>query len=190
MAKNLSVCILHHPKRAHLLPYLKEKLGADVPVCIDKHNNLLVNSRRAWAGYDPGADFHLVLDDDAIIGSHFYERVNSILTSTECAYSLYWGGLEASPVELLKGCKVWHVIRWGVAIILPTKYITEMLEYTATIQRMPENRAFDTRISMYCEYRHIPVYYPLPCFVDHNSNEPSLAGNFGRGRKSKYFIGE
>ena len=194
----LSITILHHPSREHLIPYLKEKLGNDIFVCTDTENNLVKNSRKAWMLHDESAGFHLVLDDDVRVCENFRERAEYVLSEyPNQVYSFFWGEMELKDRDLLKPSPVAQYryralkfIRWGCAICLRTALIHEMLAFTATVPGFAEDKEFDTRVSKYIEHKKIRCYYPIPCLVDHREDEPSLAGNQGMHRRSKYFAGE
>lgn len=188
--RKLSIIILHHPARRHLISYLQEKLGF-VIVCEDSQDNLLKNSREAWLmNLQLGCEYGLVLDDDVIIGKDFYSNVDKLLNDKNMAYSLYWGEYPVLPSEVRAGYKILNIVRWGCGIVLPTHLISEMLDYTSTIKNLPETKAFDTRISKFIEYKKIKCKYPIPCLIDHRASELSLAGNKGLNRHSKYFTGE
>ena len=194
----LSIVILHHPSREHLIPYLKERLGNDTPICTDTENNLLKNSRKAWAMHDQSAGFHLVLDDDVKVCENFRERAEHVMGEYPAlAYSFFWGEMPIQDRELLKPSplaqyryRVMKHVRWGCAICLRTALIPKMLDYTLTVTDLAPNKEFDTRISRFIESRKMRVCYPIPCLVDHREEELSLAGNNGIHRRSKVFIGE
>jgi hypothetical protein len=77
----------------------------------------------------------------------------------------------------------------GLAMCLSTKIIPEMLEYTGSLKGYPETNALDIRMFRYARDHGIKIYYPIPCFVEHNIEIQSLIGHSGTHRKAgKYFI--
>src|SRR5574343_466904 len=135
----LSISVMAHPSRAQFFPYIKRQLGEGVPFSIDDGCGITENCKRAGQRHDPEADYHVVIQDDAIICDHFKERATEILEKyspeklqlkKELAYNFYYGSRkklvdEAATAEK-QGYLISPVIRWGVAICLPTKKIPEM----------------------------------------------------------------
>ena len=75
----LSISVMAHPSREKYFGYLKERLG-DIPFAIDTESKgVWENCKRAWKLYDPMADFHLVVQDDAIVCDDFLEKANATL---------------------------------------------------------------------------------------------------------------
>jgi hypothetical protein len=182
----LSISVMAHPSRAKYFSYLNGKL--DGPrFSIDEGWGLIENNRRAWKMYDPKADFHTVIQDDAIVCDHFKERAIDILASTDWAYNFYFGNRENLKSTAIQGMRMGHIIgemRWGLAICLPTKLISEMLEFCAKMK----SRHDDTNIAKFLKHKKIKTFYPMPSLIDHRADEKSLVGDKGTGRKAWYFI--
>jgi len=167
-----------HPSRAHLLPYLWEKLG-NVPVAMDEKNNIWDTCKRAWKLHDPTADYHFVIQDDAIIGHDFYERLQKVVSNGEYVYNLYLG--RPRLVHKVLKCKeegIDHLIEphtyHEIALGFPVKYINEMIEYGDKI-----NSVHDRFLNEFKREKGLKVYFPLPSLIDHRA-EPSLH-NYNRG---------
>lgn len=179
-----------HPARAKFFPYLREKLG-DVPFSIDGGWGLWENCKRAWRLYDQSAEYHIVVQDDMIIGRGFVERAETLMTK-DFVYNFYMGKRPrfATAVEKAMREKAGFIILtdlsheacWGIK----TSRIEEMLEYCD--RQKPKN---DRVLNSYIVSHKIPVLFPIPSFVDHRS-EPSLhsfnVGKYPQG--VRYFIGE
>ena len=93
----ISSAIMAHESRAHRIDYLLETLG-ECPVLMDygkigDPGNLgpWGNAKRAWAAFDPKADFHMVVQDDVVFGKMFAQRLVSLLEKhgKEYAYCLF-----------------------------------------------------------------------------------------------------
>jgi len=182
-----------HPSRAKFFSYLKQMLG-DVPFSIDETGiGVWGNRRRATLMYDPTADWHLVLQDDAIICDDFIEKAKRTLefvgNSGMIVVNFYYGRRSNRIKEAEKGLKEGFVmankVTWGLAICLPTRIIPEMIEYCDRL-KAPQD---DHRIGLFLRHKAMQVYFPIPSLIDHRAEEESLVGNaFSPGRKAKYFI--
>lgn len=200
--KLLSASIMAHESRIDFLPSIKEKLG-DVYVSMDfgrkgMECNIGVwnNCKRAWQNHDPEADYHVVIQDDAIVCGAFYKQALTAIQLAESfsgmmpALSFYYGNrknkLKAAE-EALKttGFVIGDRPTWGVAICLPVKLIAEMIEYCDRIN-IPED---DTRIGRFLKHKKIPVYFPIPSLVDHRTGHGSLVDDPGDYRRAAFFIG-
>lgn len=186
----LSISIMAHSSRAKYFPYLKKNLG-DVPFSIDKAGaeiGIWANCKRAWQLYNPAADFHVVIQDDAIICKDFRKKAEAILGSTDQAYNFYFGNRQAYRKLAQQGMKIGYLFTrwptWGVAICLPTKLIPEMIRYCDKMTSTHD----DTRIGHFLKSKGIKIYFPMPSLIDHRTGEHSLAGDPSKGRKAWHFI--
>ena len=188
----VSAAIINHISRKHLAEQLVAKLGPDAKVFTSTadlaHNDCVENSRKAWAAYDPNADYHIVFEDDAILCSNFYERLDKILTDPLRIYNLYWSNIPI-PEGAFKQGFVLANYRCSIpaaAICISTKLIPDMLEFTKG-----NIGWLDARIMKWTQARNIMIYYPIPCLVDHNAHEKSLLiGYVETHRRSACFIDE
>ena len=179
-----SLSIMAHPKRRSEALALEEKLQKyqfkELNITWDKKNNEWDTGERALrAGIKAGCDWHLVLQDDAIIPDDFYKHVSNAIkfVPTKSLISLYTG--KARPlkkritvaVSKSRYCS-WlksDLLFWGVGIIIPTSHIEPMLEYAET-----RTEQYDTRIGIFYQRNMLPVYYTMPSLVDHDDNLGSL----------------
>lgn len=163
-----------HPSRSEFFEYLRERLG-DVPFAIDDGCGLIQNCRRAWTMYDPTADYHVVIQDDAIICNDFYNRAVAVL---EKANGLPVSFIHISPVSYKKfkadrekNGAIMHLgLSGGVALCLPTKLIPEMLAHYDN-NKTPMD---DHRVGMYTISKGLNWYFPIPSLVDHRVGNPSV----------------
>lgn len=204
--KYLSVSVMAHPSREQFFPYLREKLGQDVPFSIDeKSEGVWPNCRRSWELFDPEAMYHVVVQDDAIVCDNFVKRAEDVIcraiervnrrygTNGELpAINFYYGSRanmkEEAEAGLSQGFIIKPTPKWGVAICLPTEIIPEMLEWTKRCSTWRD----DARIGMFLADKGIRTYFPMPSLISHRSaaETPSLIEDPGKHRKAYKFIDE
>lgn len=182
----LSCTIRAHPARADLVDGLLNRLG-DVAVVWDDGGGSWDTGRRAWLEHDPDANWHLVLEDDAVVCRDLLPGVEKALELLpECSVaSLYLGNqgrgdlARAIPYHGDAWIRGPHLI-WGVAIAVPTASIADMV---ARCDRSSlEDKVYDARLGRYYQYyrNHWPAYFCWPSLVDHRDVPSLLDGNPGR----------
>lgn len=194
----LSVKIMAHEKRAHLIPDLVERLGlTDDDVIWDTDNNRWHTGRRAWEAIDQSAPWGMVVQDDALPCADLIEGMQLALerVPNNVLVTPYIG--TRRPVA----ARVERVVReavaanaafiqmpslcWGVAITAPTNIIDEMLPWCDQ-QDYPN---YDRRIGRFAiDVKRMSTWCTFPSLVDHR-DIPSLVGH-GGGRIAHHFIGE
>jgi hypothetical protein len=194
----ISISVMAHVKREKWFDYLKENLG-DVPFAIDEteKRNMTTgweNCKRALRLHDPKADFHLVVQDDALICKEFHKKLDEVIKKfpDDRAFQLYFGNrqtfvrhrdlvghLEAGFVRSKK-------LVGGVAVILPVSEIESMIKFGDSYHEWTD----DTKIAAYLRSRNINVVYPFPCLVDHRRMEenPTLVPSSDMDRFSFFYI--
>ncbi len=185
-----------HPSRTQHKDYLLDKLSdfGNVKISMDNGNGILDTCKRAWEMYDNQANYHLVVQDDAIIGKNF--RINvlkQIDKHPDHAFSFYFGNRKrfletAKKADINGGIEMWW-ISWGVAICLPTKIIPGLLNFFPTIKGHLTKHD-DTVIANYLAKIKMPVWYPMPSLVDHRDEKSLVESDPGGGRRAYKFIGE
>lgn len=177
-----------HTSREKYFGYLRERLG-EVPFSIDQGWGIWENCKRAWQMRNPKADFHVVIQDDAIICDRFRERAEQILsTERGTAYSFYYGRRGNKTREAREGLQRGFIVKewisWGLAICLPKHIIGEMMGRFSNVR----NRHDDSMIAKFLKEKGIKIYFPIPSLVDHRAGEISLVGDPGKNRQAAYFI--
>lgn len=184
-----------HHKREHWFPYLGERLG-DVPFSVDDGTKgIWQNNKDAWALHDPNADYHVVIQDDAIVCDNFHERAREFIArfEGENAFQFFYGnkGHVATDKEMNEALKHTGFIRkrnlaWGVAICLPIRHIKPLAEYG---NRHPAWQD-DSKIDGYIKTAKLPVIFPIPCLIDHRKMEDNktLVPSRDSSRYSDVFI--
>lgn len=192
----VSCTIRAHPDRAHLVDGLLARLGLDeTHVVWDRHGDSWETGRRAWQAHDPAANWHLVIEDDAIVSRDLLPAVERAVAElpSQSVLSLYLGregsrGIAAAAERATTRGAAWvqapHLV-WGVAIAAPVASIPAMLDWCDRLEWPP--RVYDTRLATYYQHRAWPTWHPVPSWVDHGG-APSLLGR-GTHRQALAFIG-
>ncbi len=192
----LSISVMAHPKRGEFFPYLTENLG-DVPFAIDfESKGEWENAKRAWMMYDKDADWHVVIQDDAIICKDFKQQASEVIKQAKITLdrdnyvvNFYYGYRRSSEKQasesLQKGFWVNAYPKWGVAICMQTKYIEQMIKYGDALEE--DHTRDDARIGAFIGHMKLPVYFPMPSLIDHRHGE-SLVGDPGEKRSAYKFI--
>lgn len=173
----MSVSVMAHPKRKEFFPYLKRHLPGAF-WSIDEGKGLIWNCRNAWGAYDPKADYHVVIQDDALICRKFFEKAEEVLKKAE---GLPVSFFHVSPLSYAKhrhqriqnGCIIQHGLSGGVALCLPTKLIPAMLAFYDA-SKLPCD---DHRVGTFLSTRKIPWYFPMPSLIDHRVGNASICWN-------------
>ncbi|MFW6091097.1 MAG: hypothetical protein ACODAF_04430 [Actinomycetota bacterium] len=201
----LSAAVMAHPARRPQVEQLLDRLDRDVPVAWARNarpstrpRDRWDTGRRAWQAHDPAADWHLVLQDDAL-------PVPDLLAGLEAALpalpprsicSPYFGVPGAEHERMLRALQraeerpgPWlreRAMHWGVAIAAPVESIPDMLAWCARNAVAP--KPYDTRLMLFYRKRRYPCFFTWPSLVSHG-DAPSLLGHRD-GRRAHTFTGE
>jgi len=184
----LSVSIMAHPRRKEMVEELLKQLPA-TQVAWDTDNNVWHTCRASWELYDKTADYHVVIQDDALVCDDFITKAIEILKSLEkpqvvCFYvgdKAFRHGSKSFTAR-----KIYN----EVAICFPIEHIEPMINFCDMM-----NSNTDRNIERYCKRKKLSVYYPLPSLVDHRDT-PSLYREIyqkpepDKPRKAFHFIGK
>lgn len=180
-----------HPKRKEWALDLEQKLksqGAIVDITWDKINRQWETAERALLK-GTESHWHIVLEDDAIIGDNFYQNALKAISAVpeQSLISFYvgthkpFGGQVTKAVEKAKNEGAsWLSFRrlnWGVGIAIKGNHIIPMLE-KARRSHLP----YDEKIGLYYKSLYRKVYYTFPSIVDHR-DEPSINKNTPKGKR-------
>lgn len=185
----ISIAIMAHPKRRQRANLLLAKLAAypfkQCYITWDEQNDEWHTGERAMrSGVAVGSDWHVVLQDDAIIPDDFYNHVEGALKHVpeRTLVSFYTGTVkpygertQEAVEKAIYGNATWikhYVLLWGVGIAIPTFHIEPMLEFVADRQEQ-----YDTRIGLFYQSNILPVFYTNPSLVDHDDDLGSLLGH-------------
>lgn len=190
----LSAAVMAHPAREREVEELVSQLDRNVPVVWASNPRpsaepeaRWLTGRVAWEQYDPAADWHLVLQDDAQPCRDMLAGLERALdqVGTEGLVSAYTGTGRPHQGNVRKALDSaqrknhsWMStlsLNWGVAICAPTQTIPSMLTWC---DQQP-GLNYDYRIGMYYrDVRHWVTWYTVPSLVDHR-DIPSLIRHGG-----------
>jgi len=183
---NITITVMAHPKRAKaakaIYAELKKYPFKEVTITWDELNDEWHTGERALrAGIGKG-EWHIVVQDDAILSPDFYTNVKGAVENVplKTLISLYTGTSRPMGKRVkLAVDKAYHatwlthwLLFWGVGILIPSDHIDPMLEF---IEGRTE--LYDMRIGLFYQRNRLPVYYTMPSLVDHDDDAGSLLGH-------------
>lgn len=191
----LSVSVMAVPERRNmvrenLVPILPESTYISYDI---NHKGIWWNSRNCWSHYSSEATHHLVIQDDALPCNNFIEHVQEILSiNNDNIICFYLGNAWTSKINtLLKNNRHWLVRDCGVAsvaLIIPTKWIPDMLVFGERYFSKSETMNEDNRIACWQYIRKHPTWYPIPELVDHIGNGKSVIGHGSKNNFAGTFL--
>lgn len=207
----MSAVMMAHPSRRQFVAELQGQLGRPLDVVWDRKGDRWDTGRRAMLAHDPAADWHLVLQDDAV-------PCRDLIAGIERACGAATAAGHHGPIAFYAGCQrpasvqvqaqtlidqarrrgaAWMRMEgpwWGVAIALPVDQIADMLAWGDQRDEpaSPDYIAnYDKRISRYYASQGIDCWYSVPSLVDHRevSENPSLVPGRTGNRQAHLFHG-
>lgn len=190
----LSVSIMAHESRAHLLYPLADKLDRRVTLCVDDGSlGRWGNGRRSLLTHNKESTHHMVLQDDAVIPQDLVAGIEAWLdVLPACILVLYTGRIRAwreihnrhaQPPCFLQMTD----IQWGVAIVMPTSVIPLTVKQG---DKIPKIDNYDMRLGLANKTTFkLPVLYPSPSWVDHMETPSTVPGR-KPNRFALNFLGE
>lgn len=179
----ISIAIMSHPSRSASAEKLLREVSAmsfiEPSIVYDERNNEWDTGSRSLRYGVGKADWHVVIQDDAILTPGFYDNVLAATENvpTKSIISLYvgtarpFGDRVKQAVDKAKYA-TWlshMLLLWGVGIVIPSDHIEPMLDFVAD-----RDEPYDTRIGIFYQRNMIPVYYTMPSLVDHDDDLGSL----------------
>lgn len=185
---NLSIAIMAHPKRRKQAEALFVQLAqypfASKAIVWDNHNSEWDTGYRSIANGIGKGDWHVVIQDDALLTPNFYENLEGAISAIpeKVMFSLYVGTAKPMRDEITMAVSkayfaTWlkhYMLFWGVGVCIPTDHIEPLLEFVSDPQFA--NTLYDTRIGMFYQRNRLPVYYTMPSLVDHDDDLGTLIG--------------
>lgn len=175
-----------HPRRKEaaeaLLLQLQQYPFTDVAIVWDQKNEEWDTGYRALQRGAGRGDWHVVLQDDALLTPEFYANLEGAIRAVpeRVLISLYTGTVRPMTEEVKTAVSkayyaTWlkhYMLFWGVGIAIPSDHIEPMLEYVSGAEF--ETTLYDIRIGMFYQRNQLPVYYTMPSLVDHDDDLGSL----------------
>lgn len=185
----ISIAVMTHPKRmveaASLMTELLEYPFCDYRLITDADNSEWKTGKRALQVGIGMGEWHVVIQDDAILTPNFYENIERAIIALDqkTLISLYTGTSRPIPQRVAAAVKAmpdgsflrFMQLMWGVGIAIPTSHIAPMLEFVEDVDLQYDNKIGE----FYCR-QGMPVYYTVPSLVDHNDDMDSLLPGHGR----------
>ena len=195
----LSASIMAHPDRQAEVGRLLSALDRDVPVYWDDEGKASGNGDRVWrtarGGWslaDPAADWHALIQDDALPCADFLAGLELALEHVppDAVVSPYLGTGRNVPIRWEAMARAadsagapWvrsQKLMWGVCIVLPVKLIGEMITHSDKRAGVPD----DMRVAGWAERTRREVWYTWPSLVDHRP-VPSLTKHRAHDRVAR-----
>lgn len=178
-----------HPDRAKNAKALERQLSAmpftDVYTIYDDSNSEWDTGSRAHRWGIGKADYHLVIQDDAVLTPGFYDNLERAIAAAPARslISLYTGRVRPLPTRISAAVGKaegiswlrFHMLLWGVAIVIPTDHIEHMLDFVADRNDL----LYDIRVGTFYSANMLPILYTMPSLVDHNDDIGSLLSHGG-----------
>jgi hypothetical protein len=193
-----------HPVRR---PYVDELVGwldRKVPISWDNEGppspdrqRRWRTGRRAWEMHDPKAEWHIVIQDDALVCRDLLAGLERALdhVPAEGVVQPYIGSKRPAQLTVTKVIRdardkfpqaSWVGMRsmgWGVAIAAKVETIADMIDWCNSRVTMP----YDMRIGrFYRDALRQLTWHPFPSLVDHRQG-PSLIAHSDAGRHAHVF---
>lgn len=201
----LSAVVMAHPARTEEAESVQAAMDRPVSIVYDTvptpsadPAQRWANGLRCWEAADSDADWHMVIQDDALVCEDLMAGLESALDvlGPEGLLSAYTGTGRPNQNHVRKAWRhatdkghSWMCTRslcWGVAIIAPVKTIPDMLAWCSAKPRA--RKTYDMRIGEY--YRDVlnwRTWYTVPSLVDHRDG-PSLVGHGGIQRHAHEMV--
>lgn len=178
----LSASIMAHPDRTAEVDALQAALGRPVPINWDTEgppsgnaDRVWRNARTAWQLHDPAADWHVLIQDDAVPCADLLAGLERALAFVpqDAVVSPYLGTGRNVPIRWEAMARAADTagarwvrslkLMWGVCLVMPVPLIAEMIEYADRRTGVPD----DMRVAGWAERTGREVWYPWPSLVDH-----------------------
>lgn len=185
----ISATVMAHPKRKLQAEYLAAILKlypfVNVSVVYDELANEWHTGKRALEQGIGQGDYHLVIQDDAILTPYLYENIEGAINALgdKSLISLYTGTSRPLPDRVKAAANKapdgsflrFHQLLWGVAIVIPTDQIEPMLKMVEPVELQ-----YDNKIGEYYCQNGQAVYYTMPSLVDHDDELGTLIPGHGK----------
>lgn len=172
-----------HPRRKGLVADLLEGQLAGATVVWDVQNSRWDTGRRSMVAVQRRSEWHLVVQDDAILCDDFLPQVASALQHVRGQpVAFYMGSTKlgkhrtdtlVARADEEGACFIESAgPLWGPAIAIPTPMILPMLAWCDVSTKWIQN--YDLRLASYFQSKGIGCLYTVPSLVDHRHKVPSL----------------
>lgn len=196
-----SVCVQHHPKRAHLLPQLVARLGADTEIVTDPDPDSPIRSPlrcyvHCLKTTPEWATHRVIVQDDALPADGFREKLQALVAEEpDALVPLFapgmspWIGMAHEARKLgQRFVRIYNppmvptvALVWPVALVAPfVEYIEEKI--SGTTRPLTGD---DGRVGKWALITKTKVMVPFPSIVQHPDVEPSLIRRPNQGGRMR-----
>lgn len=184
----VSAGIMGHPDRAEEVAELRALLDRTVEVFWDlggppsgSGDRVWGTARGAWSLFDPAAEYHVLIQDDALVCADYLAGLEKALehVTDGAVVSPYLGTGRMAPARWGEMCRQADdrgasfvrssQVLWGVSLAVPVADIPAMIDWCDTRARVPD----DMRVAGWAKSADREVWYLWPSLVDHRP-VPSL----------------
>jgi len=172
-----SIAVMTHPSRHSRLLALIDDLSSQidigqVSIVVDRNcDGIWETASRAWLSFDISAQYHLVLQDDALLCDNFVKHLPSVIGSLPSDATVSF--CDNFPVmnDVVRKNKHWLVISAvhnACALLQPVSQIKHFVEWNNRHVR-PEYFHDDLRLDMYLKKHDKTCWHTLPQLVRHDN---------------------
>lgn len=188
-----------HPDRADQVAELMARLDRPAAIAWDDEgppsgsgDRVWRTARRGWQLADPDADWHVLIQDDAVPCDDLLAGLELALryVPSDAVVSPYLGTGRTVPIRweaLARAADAAQVpwvrsenLMWGVCLALPVRMIPSMIEFADRRAGVPD----DMRVAGWARRHGHEVWYTWPSLVDHLPI-PSLTKHKARERVAR-----
>lgn len=182
-----------HQKRAAFIAELESQIPGAL-VVLDEKSDRWDTGRRSMLAHDPLADWHVVIQDDAVLCHDFDRQMRAALACAPGGPVAFYLSRTARNRLLTRralrrerargNCWIrWAGPWWGVGVAVKPVDIGPMIEWCDCRSDIPN---YDRRMARYFEDIGRACWYSIPSLVDHRTGieNPSLIE--GRASAGRY----
>jgi len=170
-----------HKDRISYIPQLVKQLGK-VNIFVDDGTlGAPGNAIQCWENFDKRADYHLVIQDDAILTEDFLNKAKYYLRG-QPIINFYCGKKWSEDLNMTeeKDYRISEQNRGAVAVAIKTKYIPEMIN---EMKKMSHIDGDDRRIKRFFRNKGIKTYFTKPSLVNHRVGIKSIWQTYRQGKE-------
>jgi hypothetical protein len=179
----VSVAVMAHPARERFVEELSPKLPG-ARVVWDRGISEWDTGRRSLLAHEPHADYHVVVQDDALLCGDFLAGVEAVLAQVpRLPVSFYSGQVRPHGAQVKRALAQAKAAGrsflampgplWGVAVAIPVALIEDLV---AECDRKPALSNYDMRMTAHFMAARVECWYTVPSLVNHRvgPENPSL----------------
>lgn len=189
-----STAIMAHISRKDSVDKLLKHLPNAKVSMDDGSIGLLANRIKSLELADGVSEWHLIIQDDAILSKDLDKHINQMVKAFNYdVYSLYlqtnWHRKRYKDKPAIVATNPYMYtgnLRYGVAILIKQKHIKALVKYLKTLPITIQSE--DLAIGQWLIDNSITVGYPMPSLVDHQELDSLVGNSKASWRKAVSFI--